>query len=1118
MSLLELIEEYDRYKELVRTARQPDASAIHLTGLHGSLTALVLASFNQQTGKRLLIICDQTEAADQLADDFRLLLGEHQVALFGEQRSPGELLAASHHGVRSIESLRGLTSGDTQVVLTHFAALQIPLPAPHTVEEQTIRLTVGKTLPLELLIPQVRTFGFQRVDVVQSRGDYAVRGGIVDVFPFVGDNPLRIEYFGDTIESLREFDPVSQRSIRQLSTASIVPDVLGGSAGHSCSLLDYMDHDGIVALLNPESIDAHLAKEQTDAGNHIAGAAVKEGLQRFRQLHIHAIHPHQQRTIDFKSLPQPAFNGSVHLLKSHLHELQVKGYTVVFSCDTQSELARIRDLVASPITEPDASRRATADALDTELDVDRITFAQHTLHEGFVLPDARLAVYTEHQVFNRLKRRGRQRKAKGRGLTAKELTELRRGDYVVHMDFGIGRFDGLQTITVRNAAQEAARLRYADNDVLYVNLNYITKLQKYSSKEGHTPVLTRLGSRDWERLKERAKKRIKDIARDLIKLYAQRRLAEGHAFQKDHLWQKEMEAAFMYEDTFDQARATAEVKSDMETPHPMDRLVCGDVGFGKTEVAVRAAFKAVLDGKQVAMLVPTTILALQHYNTFLDRMSRYAVNVHVLSRFQSRKEQLEVIRQLTSGEIDIIIGTHRLLSKDVAFRDLGLLIIDEEHRFGVAAKEKLRQLRVNVDTLTLTATPIPRTLHFSLMGVRDISIIATPPKNRLPVHTEITRWSEELLREAVLREIGRNGQVYYVHDRVENIDDEAIKLGRMLPGVRIRVAHGQMPSKQLEETMLDFLERRFDVLVCTKIIESGLDIPNVNTIIINRADRFGMAELHQLRGRVGRSNVQAYAYLLIPPVSMLNRPTIQRLQAIEEFTDVGSGFSLAMRDLEIRGAGDLLGAEQSGFIDSMGFEAYTRVLEEAVNELREREFKDMPETPALSRRPGSEALVETEFDALIPREYVGNDTERLQLYRRMYTAGTFPQVDEIAEELKDRFGAPPMQVSNLLGVVRLRIAIAAAGFPKALLLPHKLELTFPPESDSRFYESPVFQDLMSRISLMKKDGTTLVQHANELKLVVAIPEPDATDHFPWAISFVQSLVAIESLPQSSPLV
>jgi transcription-repair coupling factor (superfamily II helicase) len=726
-------------------------------------------------------------------------------------------------------------------------------------------------------------------------------------------------------------------------------------------------------------------------------------------------------------------------------------------------------------------------------------------------------MYTEHQVFGRLKRRGGRRQPKFKGFTERELQRLVRGDYVVHKDYGIGKFDGLKRIRVGGAEQEVVKILYDANDVLYVNLNYVNKLQKYSSKEGHIPSLTRLGSSEWEKLKLRAKKRVKDIARDLITLYARRKQAEGFPFSQDTPWQQELEASFIYEDTRDQAKATIEVKRDMETPHPMDRLICGDVGFGKTEVAVRASFKAVLDGKQVAVLVPTTILATQHFGTFQDRLARYGVRLDVVSRFRSKQEQSAIVGKIREGLVDVIIGTHRLLSKDVTFKNLGLLIIDEEHRFGVAAKEKLRRLKSDVDTLSLTATPIPRTLHFSLMGARDLSIIATPPRNRLPIITEIMQWNDDVIRDAAARELQRGGQLYFVHDRVQTMDDVAGRLQKLLPDVRIRTAHGQMTSHALENVMMAFLQKECDVLVATKIIESGLDIPNVNTIFINRADRFGMAELYQLRGRVGRANAQAYAYLLTPPIASIPRSTLQRLQAVEEFTELGSGFNLAMRDLEIRGAGNLLGAEQSGFIENMGFEAYTRILEEAVQELKQEEFKELFSEAQLKRKTEREAAVEADLDAFIPESYVRGDADRLALYRRLYSLTTEEQLREVRDEMTDRFGKFPMEIENLFGMVRLRLVAAGIGFVKVTISEERLEAEFPLETDVAFYESETFQRIMNSISRYKRQGMGLLQSGKTVRLKAHFdPFSSPGERLLKAVELLQDLIATqEALPRQT---
>ncbi len=1067
-------------------------------GVAGSLAALVAALLHERLGRQVLLIARDREAAERMRDDMALSLKTHAVSFFvGQDRAHASADASA--GVADIQALRALVVDHAPVTVTHPRALQQQLPAPASVAQQSFSIQAGGQESMNRIRMRLEENGFEQKDFVESYGDYAVRGGIMDIFPFVGENPVRLEFFGDTVESIREFDPLSQRSIKELSIAVIVPDLLsrggGGPDGGEeappagqASLLDYLQPDALLVVDEPDLVRAELdAHAQEDPGQQFDTQRVEELLALFARVQFHSLAAPAPGFIQFGATHQPAFNGSIAIFRRDLAQLQQRGFTITVTCDTQSELTRIKELLATP--SPAAAGNDDGEP-EAALDPGTLRFSLDALHAGFVFPEASLAIYTEHQVFNRLKRRGRKRAARFKGFSEKELQQLRKGDYVVHQDYGIGRFGGLKKIKVRNAEQEVVSVLYEENDTLYVNLNYVNKLQKYSSKEGHVPKLTRLGSAEWDRLKSRVKKRVKDIARELIQLYARRKLLPGFAFKPDTPWQKELEASFMYEDTFDQARTTQEVKHDMEEPHPMDRLVCGDVGFGKTEVAVRAAFKAVMDGRQAAVLVPTTILAMQHFNTFVDRTSRYGVNVQVLSRFKAKKEQAAILERLKEGAVDIIIGTHRLLSKDVAFKNLGLLIIDEEHRFGVSAKEKLRQMRAEVDTLSLTATPIPRTLHFSLMGARDLSIIATPPRNRLPIVTELTQWNDDLIREAVLKEVQHGGQVYFVHDRVQNIEEISQRLREILPGVRIRHAHGQMHAHELENVMMAFLEKQFDLLVATKIIESGLDIPNVNTIIINRADRFGMAELYQLRGRVGRSNVQAYAYLLTPPISVMPRSTLLRLQAVEEFTELGSGFNLAMRDLEIRGAGNLLGSEQSGFIETMGFETYTRILEEAVQELKEQEFQDLFANERQAPRVESDTMVEADFDAFIPAAYVRNDTERLAIYRRLYALQTEDQLHEVGDELKDRFGTYPAEVQNLFSVVSLRLTAAKLGFKKVTVSAREIEADFPPESDTRFYEGESFQSLMTVISRMKGKGAGLRQQGTALKFFAKIDHQD----------------------------
>ena len=1081
------IEQSSRFSQLLSSISVGNAGeAISLGGVAGSLLAILVSSLSDSLRKQILVISDDRAKAEQLFDDVALLHGA-SARLFLADSTQTTQQALQPWKAEAASTLRALAESSVDIVIATGPSLLLPVPLPDLFRSASMTVEAGREISLPLLVQQLNAAGFERKDFVGTGGEYSQRGGILDVFSHAGEYPIRVEFLGDVVESVREFDPLSQRSIREISAATIAPKLFSGDQSQpalaaDASPLAYLNNDALVVMMDPELIWKEI--DTTGTLETLPSTNVRQQMSRHIQLNCISFSsaPHM---IDFKAMTQPSFNGNIKLLRENLLGLKRKQIDITIACDGQMELKRLRELLCEPVMDSVLAEGQPVREEDLRQLRD-VEFIHPSLHGGFLLPDLRLGCYTEHQIFGRQKRRWRARKSKQHGFSRKEVQQLHKGDFVVHEDFGIGRFDGLKKIRVRDVEQEVMKLLYEEKDTLYVNLNYLNKVKKYSSKEGHVPKLTRLGTQEWDRLRARAKKRIQDIARDLIRIYARRRSSLGHAFQPDTTWQKELEASFIYEDTFDQAKATMDVKRDMEQQFPMDRLVCGDVGFGKTEVAVRAAFKSVLDGKQVAVLVPTTILAIQHFNTFIDRMSRFSVNIAVLSRLKSKREQQESLERLQAGAIDIIIGTHRLLSQDVSFKDLGLLIIDEEHRFGVAAKEKLRRLRATVDTLTLTATPIPRTLHFSLMGARDLSIIATPPRNRLPITTEITQFDEVLIREAITREMSRGGQVYFVHDRITDIDAWAGKVRALLPAARIRHAHGQMHAHDLEEVMLEFQEKKIDVLVCTKIIESGLDIPNVNTIVINRADRFGLSELYQLKGRVGRSNIQAYAYLLVPPISSLPRTTIQRLQAVEEFTELGSGLNLAMRDLEIRGAGNLLGAEQSGFIESMGFETYTRILDEAVAELKEQEFRDLFPGSELKTQSTPETVMEVELDALIPDNYIQSDTERLDIYRQMYALSTHEQLDELGEELKDRFGPFPIQVHNLLNAVRVRLAAAGLGFKKVLMGRNAIEIEFPENSDKAFYEGEGFQNLMTEISRWKSRGVHLKEHATSLRLTLEL--------------------------------
>jgi transcription-repair coupling factor (superfamily II helicase) len=1087
-----------RFQQLNALNVSADAPAL-LHGIAGSLWAFVAVTLFRQANGQVLVVVDEQERAERLRDDCATIIGDANVKLcIVEPQHASQALDVTAP-LSQIETLKALQANVPAIYITHATALGYGVPERGDFSRSIVELSVKTDHPFEQLLSALTQYGFERKQFVETYGDIAVRGGILDIFPFIGEHPVRIEFWGDTIESIREFEVLSQRSIRELQSVSIIPDVLRRSAEGDPPPDNRAPVVPMISYFSPETLvlteDPLLLKKEFDDLEAEGGRTgysfddVQQQLAPFSR-YIHSAFQGSAAAIDFQSQSQPSVNGSVRILKEKAAEFSEQGFEVVITSDRQEELERIQDLIEEEL--PSARKESEEDGEYVtdetgaeelgEFTALQLIYSTDSFHSGFILPSAKIAVFTEHEIFNRIKARAERKRKRFKGISSKELQALRKGDYVTHVDHGIGKFLGLQKINVGGTEQEVAKLEYAEKGTLFVNLNYITRIQKYSSAEGHEPKLNKLGSPDWERLKARTKKKIKDIARDLIKLYAQRKMEPGFAFQPDTHWQKEMEASFMYEDTPDQAKTTIELKADMESPHPMDRLVCGDVGFGKTEIAVRAAFKAVMNGKQAGVLVPTTILAQQHFNTFSDRLGRYPVRIALLSRFKSSKEIKESLARLAAGEIDIMIGTHRLLSKDVKFKDLGLLVIDEEQRFGVAAKEKLRAMKVSVDTLTLTATPIPRTLHFSLMGARDLSVINTPPRNRLPIHTEIASFDKKIIREAVIHEIHRGGQVFIVTDKVSTIDALTGTLMEAIPEARFRSAHGQMEGHELEAVMIDFLERKFDVLVTTKIVESGVDIPSVNTIIINRADKFGLAELYQLRGRVGRANQQAYAYLLVPPINSLPKQTLRRLQAIEEFTELGSGLNLAMRDLEIRGAGNMLGGEQSGFIMEMGFEMYTKILEDAVAELKEQEFAEVFAETVEAKPRSVETQVDADVEAYIPEFYVESDTERLDIYRRLYKTASQKEVDELKAELTDRFGAAMEEVDNLFALAGLRVLGSQANIRKVELNKRTLRLYLPMEDDKYFYESGAFTGMMANVSSIKEPQVQLKQEGKNLFL------------------------------------
>lgn len=1105
-------EPFRRLENLI--IRRENGLRLNISGISGSLMAFVADLLAEHFSHVVLLVPDK-DRAEQLRDDCGLISHGKKTNLYVHAEHHGATSLDMSGPVSAVESLHSLVRSEGGIVAASAEAVASLLPEPSHLRERSLMLRAGGEQSFQGLLQKLEGWGFERKDFVEGYGDYAVRGGILDIFPFVGDHPLRMEFWGDKIESIREFESLSQRSIRELQSANIVATFSDrdGENGRISTIFQYLPDDAIVLVEEPDLCEREIEELFQEGVKGII--PWKELLERSGALPL-VLHSNLHKTSDvhFGSFPQPTFHGSIRLLLEDLRKDTVRTFRQIVACDTVEEESRLRGLLEEEIARREEETREGWQL--PELMVEG-------LHSGFVFPVGSLVLYTEHQTFGRLKKRGLRKRSGFRGFSQREVYRLKKGDFVVHSEYGVGKFAGLQTIKVRGHDQEVMKILYDEEDALYVNLNFVNSVQKYSSQEGHEPKLTKLGTPQWDRIKARARKRIKDIARGLIRLYAVRKHEPGFAFSADSHWQKEMEASFIYEDTPDQAKATEAVKSDMQEPVPMDRLICGDVGFGKTEVAVRAAFKAALDGMQTAVLVPTTILAQQHYQTFLDRLERYGVRVASLTRFRTAKEQKKTLEGLKEGTVDIVIGTHRLLSKDIAFKKLGLLIVDEEHRFGVTAKEKLRQLRASVDTLMLTATPIPRTLQFSLMGARDLSIINTPPRNRLPIITEIAEFDLDLIRGAILKEIHRGGQVYVIHDRIQTMDLVVNQLKAKIPEARFHTAHGQMKGHELEKTMMAFLERKYDVLVCTKIIESGIDIPRVNTIIINRADRFGLAELYQLRGRVGRSNVQAFAYLLTPPLSTLPRVALQRLQSVQEFTELGSGFNLALRDMEIRGAGNLLGAEQSGFIMEMGFEMYQRIVEEAVQELKEEEFQEiLGPTAEKAITPRQETVLESDLEALIPDMYVESDHERLDIYRRLYQARTLADIQQLGDELKDRFGDFPEEVNLLLRQVEVKTLASQLRLPRVELNGQQLLLSFPPSTDGAFYGTPEdlhapFQAIMAFLTSSHEVKFHLHQEGPQLKLKITLrsselPEARLRDSLEILGRFLE-VVRTEELPK-----
>ena len=1043
---------------------------------------------NEHRSDHLIILSDPEEAAYFLSD-IEPLLGKRKAMLFPmSYRRPYELEEVDNSNViqraELLSRVRSSTSGN--IIITYPKALAEKVVSRRQLGKNTLTLSTGETIDLETLIEALFEYHFERVDQVYEPGQFAVRGGIVDIYSYSHDLPYRVELFGDEVDSIRLFDPAEQLSVRKTKTATIVPNLHNEElVSELVPLLEYLPSSTVIWAKDVEDTKAQLDNEfgeAKDAFSRLSPDSVQrspeqlytDGALFISQLSEHSVIEFGLKNSDrsatdirFETSPQPAFNKDFERLQATLIEHKEAGFECAIIAENPGQVERLTTIFEDmPLPQGTRVQRPL------------FTSMVGSLHAGFIDKDSKTLVFTDHQIFERF-HRFKVRSGYKRGkeaFTLKELSGLNPGDFVTHIDHGVGRYSGLEKIDVNGKEQEAIRLVYKDNDILYVSIHSLHRISKFSGKEGTVPKINKIGSPAWKTLKNKTKSRVKDIAKDLIKLYAKRKAAKGFAYSPDNYLQTELEASFIYVDTPDQEKATIAVKEDMEKEYPMDRLVCGDVGFGKTEVAIRAAFKAVCDSKQVAVLVPTTILALQHYHTFKNRLKDLPCRVEYINRLRTRKDQTRILKDLEDGKVDILIGTHRIVGKDVKFKDLGLLILDEEQKFGVAVKEKLRNMKVNIDTLTLTATPIPRTLQFSLMGARDLSTITTPPPNRVPVITELHTINEELIRDAIMYETSRGGQVFFVNNRVENIQEVAGMIKRLCPDVRVCIGHGQMDPVKLEDTMLRFIEGEYDVLVATTIIESGLDIPNANTMIINNANNFGLSDLHQLRGRVGRSDKKAFCYLLAPPTHMLTTEARKRLTALSEFSDLGSGFNIAMRDLDIRGAGNLLGAEQSGFISDIGFDMYHKILDEAMQELKQGEFhelyKDEEKDLILT-----DCQLDTDLEILLPDDYVNNITERLKLYRELDEIKKEEELSQFHKNLEDRFGPAPEPALRMFNAVRLRWAAGKLGFVRLRLKNGKMSGSFVADQESPFYQSPIFghviryvQSNPSRIQLREKNG------------------------------------------------
>jgi transcription-repair coupling factor (superfamily II helicase) len=1041
-----------------KVANSLNSPKIQFQNIHGSFLAFVMQYVAQKSNSPLLYVANSLEKAEQVHDDLEYLNAHNKLAFLPglflepyEQSHPRPELVSMR-----LEAMQVFLEADQWIAVSTYEALLEKLPLPESFIDKQIYAKIGSSLLFDDLIAQLDDAGFLRADVVEQVGEFSVRGGIIDIFAWNNEEPVRLEYFGNVIESIRTFDVITQRTTGKIDEFSILPHLTEDNAEvflHDLipanTILFFEDSDqffnniknfydlAIKKFENDESLKlTHSSPEQL----YCSPDFLSTKLESFKQLNTNLLSNDSFKQIDFKTKPHPDFNGQIKLFVEYLAK-QISGKNgrqFIIQSHSAEQANRLQEIV------------------EEEDIVLNAKFATGTMHGGFVLDEIDLELLTDHEIFNRFKRHKAYRSFKS-GAYLRQLGGLSLYDYVVHIDYGIGQYMGLEVLNYGSVKKECLKIVYRDGDNLFVSVDRLNRVQKFSTEESGAPKLSKLGTSEWERAKLKTKESLKKVAAELIQIYAGRKAQSGFSFEEDNHWQKELEASFEFDETEDQIKSIYAVKKDMESPKPMDRLLCGDVGFGKTEVALRAAFKAVMAGKQVAVLVPTTILAFQHFETFKKRVASFPVKVEMLNRFRSAKQQKLILEGLAEGRVDIIIATHRLLSDDVHFKSLGLLVIDEEQRFGVKHKEKLKKYRLSVDILSMTATPIPRTLHMALMGARDFSQIETPPLNRIPVHTEIIQWNDAKIHHIIKRELQRGGQIYFVHNRVESIHAVKEALAEIVPEARIAIGHGQLPERQLEKAMLDFMGKKYDILVTTMIIENGLDIPNVNTILINRADKFGLSQLYQLRGRVGRSDKQAYAYLVIPGMDKITELSRKRLRTIQDFTELGSGYKVALRDLEIRGAGNLLGKQQSGFVQTVGFDLYCKILDEAVAELRKGNGVIAEETINLSERTFTDPKLDLDFDLLIPENFIRNELERVSIYHRLVNFRSIDSVDQMRLELRDRFGVLPEEVGAFLEAVKLKVLAGFMYANRLILNGAKLKIIFSPQAqdDDQFFNETI---------------------------------------------------------------